>query len=324
MAWASPFFCASASSAANGKGRPAIRPSIVSAFTWPSRSTSSTAPAFTRLRWFSSAELIVGTSPEATSSRNAKSGTRMRKLSESCPARCVRMRSRTLAPTCRSALTLFCIVRCPARWTEISVPASSSARTAAISQRRGAWKVRTTISAPDVEGDLGALAVERDGLRGRLAAHLRRPDAHRVAPRLEVAQRGAPVRRRLLEVRRVDDDDERTHLVMDVAAERHDAGFVEEHGIRRAAFVQRELEGLGGGEGVDVVLDVVEVGEADGRARLDGEDVRDEGAVLLLHDGGAARRRHGPPLGDGIDDGVVHAAAPVEHHGVDRGAEERR
>src|ERR1043165_10159356 len=299
MAWASPFFCASASSAANGKGRPAIRPSIVSAFTWPSRSTSSTAPAFTRLRWFSSAELIVGTSPEATSSRNAKSRTRMRKLSESCPARCVRMRSRTLAPTCRSALTLFCIVRCPARWTEISVPASSSARTATISQRRRAWKVRTIMSAPDVEGDLGALAVERDGLRGRLAAHLRRPDAHRVAPRLEVAQRCPPVRRRLLEVRRVDDDDERAHLVMDVAAERHHSRFLERDGIRRAALVERKLERLGGGKGVEVVLDVVKVRGGDGGAGLDGEDMRDEGAVLLLHDGGAPRRRPRPSLGNG-------------------------
>src|SRR2546423_9466423 len=94
-------------------------------------------------------------------------------------------------------------------------------------------------------------AGDGDAARLRLVAHLRIPDVHDVLPRLQVAQRGVSVAAGPLEIRRLDDDDERAHLVMNVAAEGDDARFVEDDGIGGRGPVERELELLSGRGAVD-------------------------------------------------------------------------
>ena len=69
------------------------------------------------------------------------------------------------------------------------------------------------------------------------------------------------------EVRRRHDQDHARHPVVDVAADLHRAGLVEAHRRRRLALVERDLEGLGARERVDVVVDLVVVREATPRCR---------------------------------------------------------
>jgi hypothetical protein len=70
VAEASPRSSASSSIDANGKRRPIICPPSVSAMTVPSRLTRTTASAEMREPWLASTEVMVGTSAEATDSRN--------------------------------------------------------------------------------------------------------------------------------------------------------------------------------------------------------------------------------------------------------------
>ncbi|NJK44189.1 MAG: aldo/keto reductase, partial [Pleurocapsa sp. SU_196_0] len=53
------------------------------------------------------------------------------------------------------------------------------------------------------------------------------------------------------------------HPVVDVAAQRHHPGLVEHDRVRRHALVERDLEGPGGREGIDVVAELIEVWEGD-------------------------------------------------------------
>ena len=75
------------------------------------------------------------------------------------------------------------------------------------------------------------------------------------------------------------------HLVVDVAAECDHARLVEMHGRIGLAAIERQLKALGGRERVDLVADGVAVGELDGRAHRDDEQVRCEAAIHLIHDG---------------------------------------
>src|SRR4051794_17647531 len=133
-------------------------------------------------------------------------------------------------------------VRCPARCTDTSVPACSSTRTAISRMSSFVWKLRMAMRVSHEREVDPFIAGDRHGSRLRLVAHLRRPDVYDVLARLEVAQRRVSVAAGPLEIRRIDDDDERVHLIVDVAAERDDARLVEDDRLRGGPFVQRELE----------------------------------------------------------------------------------
>ena len=79
-------------------------------------------------------------------------------------------------------------------------------------------------------------------------------------------------------------------------------GLSKTTGAAGRARVEGELESLGRREGVDLVADVVAVGKGDRGAGLDGQDVGDEHAILLVQHRGARGGRRPPPLGDGVDD----------------------
>src|SRR4051794_35566040 len=123
------------------------------------------------------------------------------------------------------------IVCCPARCTEISVPACSRTRTAMSNSSSFVWKLRMAIPVRYERQIDAFICADVDRVRLRLLAHLRIPDVHDVLARLDIAQRDFAVAADALEVRRVDDHDEGAHLVVDVAAEGDDAGFVEHDGI---------------------------------------------------------------------------------------------
>jgi hypothetical protein len=107
--------------------------------------------------------------------------------------------------------------------------------------------------------------------------------------------------------RAVGDDDERRHLVMDVAAESDHARFLEMDRSRLVFREQPQLELLGGGEGIDMVLGWIEVGKGHVRAdRNDGQE-RMELQVLLRHHDAADRTRWTRSVPGGIqrDHGIV-------------------
>ena len=102
-------------------------------------------------------------------------------------------------------------------------------------------------------------------------------------------------------------DDERAHLVMDVASEGYDAWLVEMHRRRLRLGEQLELEPLGRGERVNVVLGVIEVRERHVRADRDDRQERMELQVLLRNDvaSAAARRSRAPPGWIESDNGIA-------------------
>ena len=132
-----------------------------------------------------------------------------------------------------------------------------------------------------------AVGFERHGddLRGRIGrvdgdvtclhgADTRVPDLEPVAAGRHGRERGDAVGGRLGEVRRGEDDEIGGHPVVDVAAESDDARLVEEDWGVRLVLVEREFERFGFRERIDVVLDLVAVGETDARAGDDGGDLR--------------------------------------------------
>src|SRR5690606_10520778 len=93
------------------------------------------------------------------------------------------------------------------------------------------------------------------------------PEADLVAPRRQAIDCQAPLGIADGEPGMVGDVDVTHHPVMDVAAEHHHTGLVEQHRGAGSVLVQAQFEALGRREGVDVVADVVAIGEADLGAR---------------------------------------------------------
>lgn len=77
------------------------------------------------------------------------------------------------------------------------------------------------------------------------------------------------------------------HVVVDVAAQRDRARFVERHGLSLAAAIELQLECLGRGERIDVVPERIVVREIDRRANFDRRDVWHELLIDLIDDGSA-------------------------------------
>src|SRR5688572_20629626 len=119
-------------------------------------------------------------------------------------------------------------------------------------------------------------------LGGRSA--LLRPSLVLVLAGLEALERERLAAFRNDVVRRVDDDDIRSHLRVDVAAEANHARFVELHLARLAVLVEADVELLRRRDREHVVIDAVEVRELHGRAWRHREDARRERLVALLDD----------------------------------------
>src|SRR4029079_391093 len=109
----------------------------------------------------------------------------------------------------------------------------------------------------------------------------------------------------------VGDDNERAHLVVDVAPERDHAGLVEMHRARLVLREQLQLEPLGGREGIDVMLGRIEVGKGDVRAHRHDRQEGVELDVLLRNDIAPARpwRAGRIPCRVERDDGVADRMA---------------
>src|SRR5579862_96935 len=87
-----------------------------------------------------------------------------------------------------------------------------------------------------------------------VVAKPRVPECHAVAPARDVGGPNASAVR-AAEERRVGDYQVRHHVVMDVAAEGYHARLIEGHGRVWVAMVERQLEALGGREGIDLMAD---------------------------------------------------------------------
>ncbi len=150
----------------------------------------------------------------------------------------------------------------------------------------------------------------------------------------------------------VEDQDERVHVRVDVAEHAHDAWMIEPHGLRVARAVAPQIEALTLREREHVVVGAIVVREVDGRPDRDGEQVRHERLVALIHPRAcgfavlerALRRglevhdrapplagvalgalaelgRHGPPLARHLDAGQLD---PSSHDGAARAARRPR
>lgn len=120
------------------------------------------------------------------------------------------------------------------------------------------------------------------------------PHRRDVLAGLDAADAGAARVVREGVVRRVGHDDVRDHVVVDVAAERHDARRVEHDWWVDLAAIQRQLEFLRGRERVDLVAHEVAVRERDGRADRHDQDRRCEPLADLVHDHAHGRRGRAP------------------------------
>jgi hypothetical protein len=109
------------------------------------------------------------------------------------------------------------------------------------------------------------------GLPGRLQP--RAPHLETIPAARDFRLRPGAIGARHAVVRPVGHQDVGQHGVVDVAAQRHQAGAVEVFRRMRGAAIQPEFEGMRGGEGVDLVTDLVGIGEAHGRAHRNDQQV---------------------------------------------------
>ncbi len=118
---------------------------------------------------------------------------------------------------------------------------------------------------------------------------------------------------------RVGHEDEGRHAVMDVAADRHHAGLVERDAPGLVPGEKLQFEALGRREGIDMVLERIEVREGDRRVHRHDRDERMKLRVLLLDLIFAlrVRRRRLPVLGIERHDHVGHglSVAAGDPHG---------
>ena len=122
--------------------------------------------------------------------------------------------------------------------------------------------------------------------------------------------------------RAVGDDDERAHLVVDVAAERHHARLFEMNRSRLIPGEQLQLEPLRRREGIYVVLGRIEVRER--HVRADGDNGQERMKLdIFLRDheaAGSARGAGGIARWIKGDDGVSNrASGGIEHSDRERG-----
>src|SRR5436190_8461261 len=86
-------------------------------------------------------------------------------------------------------------------------------------------------------------------------------------------------------VRRIEDEDQRAHMLVNVAAQGNQARRVEHDGWNRPFVrpVTSQVETLGWREGKDVVISIIEVREQDAGSGLDRQERRHKVEILLRH-----------------------------------------
>src|SRR3990167_9266678 len=292
----------------------------------PSRSSIITAPALIRAPWLARAERMVSLSPLATASLKPKSAT------STCTASCS---SRAWART--AAL----VAVCTATYSAAITTSSNNTSTLAILP----WKLLRSIASLlecitkgtlrcTSRGNLGGLHGQAKALltarlaqlqfTSRLAQHvdqLRVPEAYLITPRWQPVELHAALLVADGKPGIIGDIHITQHTVMNIAAQRHHPRGIEQHRLTGRAFVQAQLKTLGRREGIDVMTDIVAIGEAHRNAGAHRQYMGHKLLGPLIHHPwrgrlraarGALQRQHG--VGQGltrkIDQLCLQAGSP--------------
>src|SRR6266851_1643319 len=136
----------------------------------------------------------------------------------------------------------------------------------------------------DVEANLdGLVGAAADRHRHFRLARLLVPDLEDERPRRNAVESEGPVGPGHGREVRIDDHHEADHLWVDIAIDAHETRCIELLILRRAALVEPEVEAVPAGNGKDVVVDRVRVGEVHRAVDAQRDDPGREFLLLASH-----------------------------------------